>query len=308
MISRAAPMVIAESATLNAGQCQPAACRSRKTTTWPKRRRSIRLPSAPPRIRARPAQNKRRPGERTIRTETMSAAPSANATRSGVCHPGALASMLNAAPLLNTRIRLKNPVSSRASPGVKRERTSHLVSWSASTIAADTANHGAGLDIAPRLARPAQVALAARAQAFVVHVRCVVPAAFALPMTTGSHFDARLPFSCIRNRGEHQELELVAQAREQLVVLAVRGIVKLCLERSAYLVLRAQRLDLLAHWVAQLAQALPLRKQAFAIGHGGKRVQRMEEHAVVLLPGEVLPELLGGERKDRRHQAHEAVG
>src|SRR5262245_50336342 len=237
----------------------------------------------------------------------MSAAPSANATRSGVCHPGALASMLNAAPLLNTRIRLKNPVSSRASPGVKRERTSHLVSWSASTIAADTANHGAALDIAPHLARAAQVALAARAQAFVVHVRCVVPAAFALPITAGSHFDARLPFSCICNRGEHQELELVAQAREQLVVLAVRGIVKLCLERSAYLVLRAQRLDLLAHRVAQLTQALPLRKQAFAIGHGRKLIQRVEEHAVVLLPGEVLPELLGGEREDRRHQAHEAV-
>ena len=31
----AAPTVIAESATLNAGQCQPAAWKSRKSTTWP---------------------------------------------------------------------------------------------------------------------------------------------------------------------------------------------------------------------------------------------------------------------------------
>src|SRR4030095_7838050 len=178
----AAPMVIAESATLNAGQCQPAACRSRKSTTYPKRRRSITLPIAPPRIRARPAQKVRRAGERTSNTETMSAAPSANAARSGVCHPGALASRLKAAPLLNTRIRLKNPVSSRASPGAKRERTSHLVSWSASTIAAEAANHGAALDIAAAFHRPAQVALATGAQAFVVHVGSVVPAAFALPI------------------------------------------------------------------------------------------------------------------------------
>src|SRR5262245_23807520 len=300
-------MVIAESATLKAGQCHPAACRSRKSTTWPKRRRSMTLPIAPPRISASPAQNMRRPGERRSSTETITAAPTAKATSSGVCQPGALASRLNAAPLLNTSTRLKKPVSSTRSPGAKCDRTSHFVSWSASTMPADTANQDAALDIAPRLARAAQVALAACAQAFVVHVRRVMPAAFAFPMTAGPHFDARLSLSYACNRGEHQELELVAQAREELVVLAVRGIVELRLERSADLVLRAQRLDLLAHRVAQLAQPLPLRNQLGRIRGLRQLVQGLEEHAVVALPGEDLPKLFGGEREDRRHEAHQAV-
>jgi hypothetical protein len=119
--------VIAESATLNAGQCQPPACRSRKSTTWPKRSRSITLPSAPPKMSARPAQNVRRPRERSSSHETMSAAPIANAARIGVCQPPASARKLNAAPLLNTSTRLKNSVTSRRSPGTRRSSTTHFV-------------------------------------------------------------------------------------------------------------------------------------------------------------------------------------
>ena len=51
------PTVIAESATLKAGQCQPRQWTSTKSTTAPKRARSIRLPTAPPKmspIAARP--------------------------------------------------------------------------------------------------------------------------------------------------------------------------------------------------------------------------------------------------------------
>jgi len=45
------------------------------------------------------------------------------------------------------------------------------------------------------------------------------------------------------------------------------------------------------------------------VGVGGPRqlVQRVEEHAVVRLAGEHLPELLGGEREDRRHQSNQGV-
>src|SRR5690606_28456463 len=69
-MTSAARTVIAASATLNAGQCHPKAWKSRKSTTCPSRRRSIALPTAPPRMRARPAQRSLRPGERTRRTAT----------------------------------------------------------------------------------------------------------------------------------------------------------------------------------------------------------------------------------------------
>ena len=49
--SNTAPQVIAESATLNAGQCQPQAWKSRKSTTAPIITRSMTLPTAPPSTR-----------------------------------------------------------------------------------------------------------------------------------------------------------------------------------------------------------------------------------------------------------------
>src|SRR2546423_12020262 len=103
----------------------------------------------------------RRSGERASSTDTMIAATTAKHTSSGVCHPGASARKLKAAPLLNTSTRLKKPVISTRSPGAKRASTSHLVSWSASTIAAAAENQAGALDIAPSLARGAQVQVAA---------------------------------------------------------------------------------------------------------------------------------------------------
>ena len=49
---QAAPTQIAMSATLNAGQCQPARWKSRKSVTLPNTKRSMALPTAPPRIMA----------------------------------------------------------------------------------------------------------------------------------------------------------------------------------------------------------------------------------------------------------------
>lgn len=50
--SQTAPHTIAVSARLKAGQCQPAAWKSRKSVTAPRCTRSIRLPNAPPTISA----------------------------------------------------------------------------------------------------------------------------------------------------------------------------------------------------------------------------------------------------------------
>ena len=62
--------------------------------------------------------------------------------KTGVCHPEAPARKLNAAPLLNTSTRLKNPVSCRRSPGANASSTQSLVTRSAAMIAAATANQG----------------------------------------------------------------------------------------------------------------------------------------------------------------------
>ena len=48
-------MQIAESATLKAGQWCPEMEKSRKSTTYPKRTRSRRFPTAPPRMSAKPS-------------------------------------------------------------------------------------------------------------------------------------------------------------------------------------------------------------------------------------------------------------
>src|SRR4029078_6840704 len=50
-ISSAAPQLMAESATLKAGQCRPKAWTSKKSTTAPTSARSMTLPSAPPSTR-----------------------------------------------------------------------------------------------------------------------------------------------------------------------------------------------------------------------------------------------------------------
>src|SRR3954469_16119356 len=292
----AAPIVIAESATLNAGQCQPAACKSRKSTTWPKRRRSTRLPSAPPRISESPAHSMRRSGERTSSTDTTSAAPSAKAASTGVCQPASAARKLNVAPLLNTSTRLKNPVSSTRSPGAKRASTSHFVSWSASTIAAAPANQCADLDMAARLVRAAQVRATARAQALFVDIRGVMPAAVAFRVAAGPDFNGKFADFGSSGRGDEEEFKLVAEACQPLMVLPVRSQGDLGLQRCTHLALGAQLLDPFADRLAQLAQALPLRQQGRRVRRRRQLVQGVEEHAVVAFPAEDLPELFGGQR------------
>src|ERR1700704_2020111 len=204
---------MAESATLNAGQCQPRAWKSRKSTTWPKRSRSMTLPSAPPRISASPAQNAGRPGERKSSTLTMTAATREKTTNSGVCQPGASARKLNAAPLLNTRTRLKKPVSTRRSPGAKLASTANLATWSATTITAASANQRQFLGMQPFFAGSGQVAAAAAAERLVVDVRAVMPAALAFAVQARRGLPAPLSARAMHagRGGGHHELENLAR-------------------------------------------------------------------------------------------------
>src|SRR5688500_14771808 len=176
------------------------------------------MPTAPRRMGASPEESRRRPGERSSRTDTTMAAISAKPISSGVCQPPAAARKLNAAPLLNASTRLKNGVISSRSQGTKRPRTIHFVTWSASTMASETKKYGNALDIAARLAWAVQVALAAPAQPLAVDIRHVMPAALALWMLArpGLHCG---PARAVHphGRSDKQVLELGAEAREQLV-------------------------------------------------------------------------------------------
>src|SRR5467141_2452872 len=240
----------------------------------------------------------------------MTAATREKTTNSGACQPGASARKLNAAPLLNTRTRLKKPVSTRRSPGAKLASTPHLATWSATAITAASANQRQFLGIQPFFAGSGQVAAAAAAERLVVDVRAVMPAALAFAVQARRDLHPQPSARAMHAGGgsEHHELEILAEAAEQRVVAAVGVEVDLGLQRRADLARRAQLLDFLAHGVAQLAQALPLRQQLRAVLRARQRMPGLEEHAVAALSGKHLPELLGGEAQDRRHQPHQAVG
>src|SRR6185369_13715810 len=254
-----APIEIAESATLNAGQCQPNAWKSRKSTTWPKRRRSMSLPIAPPRISARPRQRICRPGLRTMKTLTAIAAIIAKALSSGACQPGACANRLNAAPLLNTSTRLKKSVTARCSPGAKCRSTIHLTIWSVTTSAAASANQRRALSKSARFTRSLQIELAAPAQRVGVDVGAVVPAAVAFRMRAGRHVrnDRKLSLPQRRTRGNEHEAEIVAQPPQRLVGRARRPDVDLGLERRSQLLGDAFFLDPFRHDVAELPHLAP---------------------------------------------------
>src|SRR5687767_4967959 len=176
--------------------------------------------------------------------------------------------------------------------------TAHFVSWSAAMISAESVNQRQVLGMPPDLARPLEIALAARAQPIAVHVGAVMPAALALGMR--ARRDAGFVPADARRGGEEHVLQVLAEGLEQRPVLARRAELDLGLERGTDLARGAQLLDLLAHRVAQRAQPRPLAKQLSAVRRDRHLMRGLEENA--LLPGEVLPELLRRERQDRRHQ------
>src|SRR5687767_14140654 len=171
--------------------------------------------------------------------------------------------------------------------------TAHFVSWSAAMISAESVNQRQVLGMPPDLARPLEIALAARAQPLAVHVGAVVPAALALGMR--ARCDTGFAPADARRGGEEYVFEVLAERLEQRPVLARRAELHLGLERGADLARGAQLLDLLAHRVTQRPQPRPPGEQRRAARNSRQLVHDLEEDAVVVLAGKFLPELLGGE-------------
>ena len=103
------PMQMAESATLKAGQWWPEIEKSRKSTTYPKRTRSRRFPTAPPRMSAKPScrridlcEERRAYAETTRKTSTATLFKTMALTEEST-----EAKRPNAAPLLRTYVRSK---------------------------------------------------------------------------------------------------------------------------------------------------------------------------------------------------------
>src|SRR5687767_8093495 len=102
---------------------------------------------------------------------------------------------------------LKNGVISSRSPGAKRASTSALVTWSASTTPAASANQRHDLGMAARLARPVEVELATPAQRLGAHVCAVVPAAIALRMRARAHLHGQRPFGAAQRGARSDQHE-----------------------------------------------------------------------------------------------------
>src|SRR5436190_20485809 len=149
---------------------------------------------------------------------------------------------------------LKKPVSSTRSPSEKRASTRALVAWSASTTPSASANQRHALSMRAPLARAVEVRLAAAAERLVVHIGAVMPAALALAVRARPDLDLRRTAMHVRRGGEHDELEVLAEAAQQLKILALGVELDFRLQRRADFACGAQRLDVLPHRVAQLAQ------------------------------------------------------
>src|SRR5260221_4542020 len=217
------------------------------------------LPIAPPRISARPKQRICRSGLRTMKTLPWSAAFIAKALSTGPCQPGSCANRLNAAPLLNTSTRLKKSVTARCSPGAKCRSTIHFTIWSATTIAAASANQRQALSKSARFTRALQVELAAPAERVGVDVGTVVPAAIALAVRAGRHL-RHLRSVRLLHRGarrDQHEPQVLAEPLERGMQSAGRPDVDLRLERRSQLLRDALFFDPLGDDVAELPHVSP---------------------------------------------------
>src|SRR5262245_3559761 len=147
----------------------------------------------------------------------------------------------------------------------------YLVIWSATTIATERTSH---LSMVARLARPIGIEVrdATPAQSRVLGVPSdffpVVPAALALGMRAGIHADTHvwqhgadrarsLALLHRRLRSDEHEPEVVGKRFEEFAALPVGVELHLALQRGPDLPRNAQRLELLQHVRAQIAQLPP---------------------------------------------------
>ena len=146
------------------------------------------------------------------------------------------------------------------------------------------------------------------------NVASIVPAALALGVHAGAD-DHR--FLCRRGHrrqhcagGDQHEAQIVLQRLQQFQFTPARADLDFSLQRGADAAGDARFLQLLLHFGAHAADFSPAREQFRCIVPDRKLVPCVGEHAHILfLPGAAGhgPDFFRGERKDGRHQAHQAL-
>src|SRR3954467_4281493 len=166
------------------------------------------------------------------------------------------------------------------------------------------------LRISARLPRAFEIAFAAPAQSFAVHVCPVVPAPLAFRIGARFHVHLGRTIGAMRGctRRDEHILELVAKPCNRVVYRAGRPDVELRCEWRADLLLLASFLDCLGGRLAELAHGAPALDLRLLQLRVGDFVPGALEDARVATAREYLPGFLGGKTEDRRHQAHQAMG
>ena len=139
-------------------------------------------------------------------------------------------------------------------------------------------------------------------------VVAVVPAALALLVGGRGDRDAGLGIGGDLDDGglgaDQHEAEIIAEAGEELEVVAGGADLDLGLQRRADLAGSAHGFDLLLHVGADRADGRPAGQQAFLALLLGQGVEEVQHHAVFRVFAEEQPDFFGGEGEDRRHQPH----
>src|SRR5262245_15756017 len=176
-------------------------------------------------------------------------------------------------------------------PAARYLTAAYLVTWSATTISAESASH---LSMISRLARTEEVRNTAPAQARVLGVPAdflpVVPAALALGMRAwidpdanvwqrGTHYVLRRAVLHPRLRSDEYEPQVVGERPQEAAALPVRIELDLALQGGPDLPRHAQRFELLEHVRAQFAQLRPALTQPVRIARQPELIPGLLEHA-----------------------------
>src|SRR5215467_9326318 len=323
----ATPTVIAESATLKAGQCQSRAYTSTKSTTAPKRVRSIRLPTAPPKMSPM-ADCSRQPPLGSTRTATRSRTTSATSERSPTTQrqlDGIPASRPNASPGFMTSVSAMKPSTTiTGTPMVRRLSAISLVIWSSTTTTAAMVTTPARRDRSARIAGATEpgddrhAALAERGVlAALAHALAARPAALALLAARTVHADdeagdvlALIGHACPRagaaelhaRHDEDRRQECLLGGEERRQVFGRVDDPHRRLEPAADQLLGPGGLQRLGDLPPHLEQPVPVALERVVEPLARRVREAFEVHALASHAGHVAPRLLRGEREDRRHE------
>ena len=318
-----APTTIAESATLKAGQECSCQCHWMKSTTWPWRRRSITLPSAPPITSANGSAVRQSRARRARQPERQQAAdhegqhgeepvlPAAGIAQETEGRAGVVAAVpvpeafdddhrlvfgqARKHPALgelvqhDDRDRQQQP---RRCVGGSAHQKNILVSPGPSTLLTQRPHNCGCAATVPTSPRCCQQ----RTHLVFCVGAAVTPISCALSSAHQVHVAA-----------DQQEAQFVDERREPVLVGNAATQADLGFQRRADRAVGAHRFQHLGHLLAQRQQAVDVfERQHRAVGERRKPVvPRREQHVALALARDLRPHLVGGERQDRRDPAHE---